>query len=232
MKEIDDHNEVLPELRAFIRQKKPVLAGFMAGDTLELADDVLRWAPCGDFDARYLSDNGALIADLASEFFGRPIKVEITGLEGSLNGGPPQTAQSEPAAAESGDDGDDEGATGDDSGDGRTNPNALCIECGHPLAVCWEETSSCWSDKCAVAAKRGAAAQVRLPEEDRQADAAANPPRPKWLRPRLDNIPDELKLRPQWVITEPRLKTDEKSGKREWTKPPLRLDEMELPRFS
>jgi DNA polymerase-3 subunit gamma/tau len=68
----------LPELRAYIRQKKAALAGFMElGAGLDLNDDVLRVVPRSDIYVRYLNDNKGAISALASEHYARPIKVEL-----------------------------------------------------------------------------------------------------------------------------------------------------------
>ncbi len=68
----------LPDLREHIRQKKAALAGFMElGATLALNGDILRVAPRSDIYIRYLNDNKAAIAALASEHYGRPVKVEL-----------------------------------------------------------------------------------------------------------------------------------------------------------
>ncbi len=69
----------LPELRDFIRARRAALAGFMEqGASLAFADDVLSVNARNDIYIRYLSDNRATIAELASEFFARPIKVEVS----------------------------------------------------------------------------------------------------------------------------------------------------------
>jgi DNA polymerase-3 subunit gamma/tau len=69
----------LPELRAFIRARRAALAGFMEqGAALALTDDVLSVSARNDIYIRYLSDNRATIAELASEFFARPIKVDVS----------------------------------------------------------------------------------------------------------------------------------------------------------
>ena len=69
----------LPELRDFIRTRRAALAGFMEqGASLALNDDVLTVNARNDIYIRYLSDNRATIAELASEFFARPIKVEVS----------------------------------------------------------------------------------------------------------------------------------------------------------
>jgi DNA polymerase-3 subunit gamma/tau len=68
----------LPELRAYIRQKKAALAGFMElGAGLELIGDVLHVVPRSDIYVRYLNDNKGAISALSSEHYGRPIKVEL-----------------------------------------------------------------------------------------------------------------------------------------------------------
>ncbi len=69
----------LPELRDFIRTRRAALAGFMEqGASLALTDDVLTVNARNDIYIRYLSDNRATIAELAGEFFARPIKVEVS----------------------------------------------------------------------------------------------------------------------------------------------------------
>ena len=69
----------LPELRTFIRARRAALAGFMEqGAALALSDDVLNVSARNDIYIRYLSDNRATIAELASEFFARPIKVDVS----------------------------------------------------------------------------------------------------------------------------------------------------------
>jgi DNA polymerase III subunit gamma/tau len=100
----------LPELRAYIRQKKAALAGFMElGAALELDGDVLRVAPRSDIYVRYLNDNKAAVAALAGEHYGRTIKVELTQPSAEPSAAPaakpeapptPLAAPSEPAAAQ------------------------------------------------------------------------------------------------------------------------------------
>jgi hypothetical protein len=69
----------LPELRDFIRARRAALAGFMEqGASLTLSEDVLNVSARNDIYIRYLSDNRATIAELASEFFARAIKVEVS----------------------------------------------------------------------------------------------------------------------------------------------------------
>ena len=69
----------LLDLRNHIRAGGAALAGFMKlGAGLELDADVLRVVPHSDSFTRYLNDNRSTISALASEFFGRPIEVEVT----------------------------------------------------------------------------------------------------------------------------------------------------------
>jgi DNA polymerase III subunit gamma/tau len=69
----------LPELREFIRSRRAALFGFMEqGAALDLNGDVLTIIPRNDIYIRYLSDNRGVIADLASEFYGRRIRTEIS----------------------------------------------------------------------------------------------------------------------------------------------------------
>jgi hypothetical protein len=80
----------LPELRAFIRDRRAALAGFMEqGAILQLSDDLLAVTPRNDIYVRYLNDNRNVIAGLASEMYGRKIRVEMTAM----------AAPSEPPAA-------------------------------------------------------------------------------------------------------------------------------------
>lgn len=85
----------LPELRDFIRTRRAALAGFMEqGASLALSDDVLTVNARNDIYIRYLSDNRATIAELAGEFFARPIKVDV-----SSNGTVVSTATAKAPAA-------------------------------------------------------------------------------------------------------------------------------------
>ena len=69
----------LPDLRAHIRNRRAALGGFMEqGARIALDGDTLSVAPRSDIYTRYLSDNRATIAELASEFYGRPMKVEMS----------------------------------------------------------------------------------------------------------------------------------------------------------
>ncbi|MGO9604093.1 MAG: DNA polymerase III subunit gamma/tau [Candidatus Binataceae bacterium] len=68
----------LPELRDHIRSRRAALAGFMEqGAALALAGDTLTVFPRNDIYVRYLADNRAMLAELASEFFGRAVRVEL-----------------------------------------------------------------------------------------------------------------------------------------------------------
>jgi DNA polymerase III subunit gamma/tau len=74
----------LPELRAFIRDRRAALAGFMEqGAILQLSDDLLTVTPRNDIYVRYLNDNRNVIAGLASEMYGRKIRVEMTAMAAS-----------------------------------------------------------------------------------------------------------------------------------------------------
>jgi DNA polymerase III subunit gamma/tau len=69
----------LPELRDFIRSRRAALFGFMEqGAALDLNGDVLTIIPRNDIYVRYLSDNRGVIADLASELYGRRVRAEIS----------------------------------------------------------------------------------------------------------------------------------------------------------
>ncbi|HYA36375.1 MAG TPA: DNA polymerase III subunit gamma/tau [Candidatus Binataceae bacterium] len=69
----------LPDLRTHIRNRRPALGGFMEqGARLALVGDTLSVAPRSDIYTRYLNDNRAAIAELATEFYGRPMKVEMS----------------------------------------------------------------------------------------------------------------------------------------------------------
>jgi len=75
----DDGARELPELRDFIRGKRAALAGFMEqGAGLVLDGDILKVTARNDIYIRYLNDNKNVIAELASEHFGRAIRVELS----------------------------------------------------------------------------------------------------------------------------------------------------------
>ncbi len=88
----------LPELREHIRARRAALAGFMEqGAGLALDGDLLRVIPRNDIYIRYLNDNRASIAELASELYGRKLRVEVSldAAAGAASGG----AQAQPLAA-------------------------------------------------------------------------------------------------------------------------------------
>jgi hypothetical protein len=94
----DDTVAELPELRNFIRGRRAALAGFMEqGAGLVLDGSILTVTPRNDIYIRYLSDNRAVIAELASEHLGRPIRVELSNAGGgsaarSKSANPPAAA--------------------------------------------------------------------------------------------------------------------------------------------
>ena len=100
----------LPELRDFIRARRAALAGFMEqGASLTLSDDVLNVSARNDIYIRYLSDNRATIAELASEFFARAIRVEVSSngtvvssATGKASGASPAASTAAPAASSNG----------------------------------------------------------------------------------------------------------------------------------
>jgi DNA polymerase III subunit gamma/tau len=70
----------LPDLREFIRSRRAALAGFMEqGASLRIDGDLLTVTPRSDIYVRYLADNRNVIGELASELYGRRIKVEMAG---------------------------------------------------------------------------------------------------------------------------------------------------------
>ena len=80
----------LPELREHIRARRAALAGFMEqGASLALDGDLLRVIPRNDIYIRYLNDNRASIGELASELYGRKLRVEVSvnGAAGAATGG-------------------------------------------------------------------------------------------------------------------------------------------------
>jgi DNA polymerase-3 subunit gamma/tau len=86
----------MPELRLHIKSRKAPLAGFMEqSTTLELDGAVLRVRVSKEIYLRYLGDNKNLLAEIASEFYGRRIAVEFAD-----NGSAPR-ASSSPAQAPS-----------------------------------------------------------------------------------------------------------------------------------
>jgi DNA polymerase-3 subunit gamma/tau len=74
----------LPDLRDFIRGRRAALAGFMEqGAALRMSGDIVTVIPRNDIYVRYLSDNRGAIADLATELYGRRIKVEMGDPDGT-----------------------------------------------------------------------------------------------------------------------------------------------------
>ncbi|HVB82991.1 MAG TPA: hypothetical protein VNE82_23950, partial [Candidatus Binataceae bacterium] len=87
----------LPELREHIRARRAALAGFMEqGASLALDGDLLRVIPRNDIYIRYLNDNRASIGELASELYGRKLRVEVSlnGAAGAAVGGEDGAPQS------------------------------------------------------------------------------------------------------------------------------------------
>jgi DNA polymerase-3 subunit gamma/tau len=101
----------LPELREHIRARRAALAGFMEqGASLALDGDLLRVIPRNDIYIRYLNDNRGSIGELASELYGRKLRVEVSlnGAAGAVTGGaatPPVTVPGETTSAADGGDG-------------------------------------------------------------------------------------------------------------------------------
>jgi hypothetical protein len=91
-------NRDLPELREHIRARCAALAVFLdEGADLGLDGDLLRVIPRKDIYIRYLNDNRATIGELASEFYGRKLRVEV-----SPNGAGAATAATTDAAGRGG----------------------------------------------------------------------------------------------------------------------------------
>ncbi len=92
----------LPELRDFIRSRRAALAGFMEqGASLKIDGDLLTVFPRSDIYVRYLTDNRSAIADLASELYGRRIRVEISGNQSAAGSPDSHSGESLSAAAQS-----------------------------------------------------------------------------------------------------------------------------------
>ncbi|MGH7780736.1 MAG: DNA polymerase III subunit gamma/tau [Candidatus Binataceae bacterium] len=86
----------MPELREHIKARRAALAGFMEqGAALSIERDVLSIAPRSDIYVRYLADNRAVIAEIASDFFGRKIRAEISPEKGAV---PAPRAEGAPAS--------------------------------------------------------------------------------------------------------------------------------------
>ena len=70
----------LPAFRDHIRSRRAALAGFMEqGALLGFENNTLTVFPRNDIYVRYLADNRQVIAELATEFFGCAVKVELAG---------------------------------------------------------------------------------------------------------------------------------------------------------
>jgi len=88
----------LPDLRDFIRSRRAALAGFMEqGAALRVADNILTVTPRSEIYVRYLSDNKSAIAELATELYGRRIRVEIAAAAGAAASA--ENSAASPAAA-------------------------------------------------------------------------------------------------------------------------------------
>ncbi len=88
----------LPELRDFIRSRRAALAGFMEqGAALALEADLLTVSPRNDIYVRYLNDNKAVIAELASEHYGHAIRIELTQVKQANANASSTAASSTPA---------------------------------------------------------------------------------------------------------------------------------------
>jgi DNA polymerase-3 subunit gamma/tau len=71
-------NADLPDLRDYIRSRRAALAGFMEqGAALRLDGDTIIVTPRNDIYVRYLTDNRNVIAELATELYGRKLKAEV-----------------------------------------------------------------------------------------------------------------------------------------------------------
>ncbi len=92
----------LPDLRDFIRSRRAALAGFMEqGSSLRIVGDVVTVTPRSDIYVRYLTDNRNVIAELASELYGRRIKVEVAGARGTVAAVEDRLASASAVAADS-----------------------------------------------------------------------------------------------------------------------------------
>jgi DNA polymerase-3 subunit gamma/tau len=70
----------LPAFRDHIRSRRAALAGFMEqGALLGFENNTLTVFPRNDIYVRYLADNRQVIGELATEFFGCAVKVELAG---------------------------------------------------------------------------------------------------------------------------------------------------------
>jgi hypothetical protein len=70
----------LPAFRDHIRSRRAALAGFMEqGALLAFENGTLTVSPRNDIYVRYLADNRQVIGELAMEFFGCTMKIELAG---------------------------------------------------------------------------------------------------------------------------------------------------------
>src|SRR5215469_9258903 len=70
----------LPAFRDYIRSRRAALAGFMEhGALLAFENSTLTVSPRNDIYVRYLADNRQVIGELATEFCGCAVKVELAG---------------------------------------------------------------------------------------------------------------------------------------------------------
>ncbi|MDB5108702.1 MAG: hypothetical protein JWM69_1643 [Candidatus Binatus sp.] len=82
----DSSEREMPELRDFIRARRAALAGFMEqGASLSLEGDLLTVIARNDIYIRYLNDNKTVVAELAREHLGRPIRVEVVNAGAQSN---------------------------------------------------------------------------------------------------------------------------------------------------
>jgi len=96
----------LPDLRERIRSTRAALAGFMEqGAGLSLDGDILTVVPLNDIYVRYLADNRPVIAEIASELYGRRIRVEMASA-GAGAGAVAANPMTAPAQTQRDDDGD------------------------------------------------------------------------------------------------------------------------------
>jgi DNA polymerase-3 subunit gamma/tau len=85
----------LPAFRDHLRSRRAALAGFMEqGALLAFENSTLTVFPRNDIYVRYLADNRQVIGELATEFFGCVVKVELAGGAGAV---PPPAEVSAPS---------------------------------------------------------------------------------------------------------------------------------------
>ncbi len=147
----------LPAFRDHIRSRRAALAGFMEqGAGLAIESDVLTVFPRNDIYVRYLADNRAVVAELASEFFGRPIKVEL-----AAPGTP--APEAEPAASKV--------SSGPPTGDGQPQPNIVSARSATSSA---DERAEIYSDpgmRRIFDAFEARLVEVRASRTDREQDS-------------------------------------------------------------